>query len=241
MKDRKISILSTRPLDEETVSKASEHQIIIDCISFIETQNIIDENLSEEIKKLALESIAAVFTSMNGAEAVIEELRKNELKPNWEIYCIGAATQSLIKDYFVSNNIKGTAKSAAELSEIIVNNAEKEVLFFCGNQRREELPKYLQENKVKVKEVAVYETNETPVEISKSYNGILFFSPSAVKSFFSVNSILPDAVLFSIGNTTAVEIKKHCSNKIFISDFPSKDKLVKEAIVYFDSLNKSND
>ncbi len=241
MKDKNILILSTRPLNEALINKASQHKIIIDSLSFIKTESITDNNISEEIKKLALESITAVFTSMNGAQAVIEDLCKNELKPDWKIYCIGAATQSLVKEYFVSNTIAGTGKNATELSQTIVNDDVKEVIFFCGNQRREELPEYLQKNKIKIKEIAVYRTNETPEKINKRYNGILFFSPSAVKSFFSVNSIPSDTVLFSIGNTTADEIKKTCNNTIIISGSPSKDKLVEEAIAYFDKTNKSND
>jgi uroporphyrinogen-III synthase len=76
MKDKDIRILCTRPLDEALVNKASEHQIIIDSISFIKTQKIIDIDLSKEIKELASGSITAVFTSMNGAEAVIENLQE---------------------------------------------------------------------------------------------------------------------------------------------------------------------
>ena len=41
-----------------------------------------------------------------------------------------------------------------------------------------------------VDEVIVYKTIETPKVLTKQYDGILFFSPSAVKSFFSKNSIV---------------------------------------------------
>ncbi len=233
MKDEKILILSTRLLDEALINKASAHQITIDSISFIQTENIINSDISEEIKKLASQPIDAVFTSMNGAEAVIKSLDTFNLKPAWKIYCIGAATQSLIKDYFVSNNIAATGKNAMELSKSIIEDNAQEVVFFCGDQRREELPEYLKKNKIGVKEIIVYQTNEIPVKVDKEYNGILFFSPSAVKSFFSVNSIPANTVLFSIGDTTAVAIRKNSNNKIVVSDFPSKDKLVEIAVKYF--------
>lgn len=233
MKDKNINLLSTRPLDEALVKKAREHQILIDSISFIETENTIGRHISEEIKALASQSVTAVFTSMNGAEAVIDTLAKDALQPAWKIYCMGAATQTLIREYFVSGNICGIGKNAIELSVSITKDEVKEVIFFCGNQRRDELPEQLQKKNIKVKEIVVYETNEIPIKIEKAYNGILFFSPSAVKSFFSVNSIPNDTVLFSIGYTTAAEIQKNCNNKVIISDFPAKDKLTEEAIKYF--------
>ena len=241
MNDKKIELLSTRPLDEALVSKALKHHIILNCISFIKTENIIDNPGSEKIIELASQTIAAVFTSMNGAEAVIDTLHKTNLQPVWKIYCMGVATQSLLKDYFSSIEIVGTGKNAAELSETIIHNNEKEVYFFCGNQRRDELPEKLQKREISIKEIVVYETKELAVKINKPYNGILFFSPSAVKSFFSVNSITADTVLFSIGDTTADEIKKNCTNKIIVSDFPAKDKLTEEAIAYFVLTNKPND
>jgi len=235
MKDRNKYLLSTRPLDETLVNKALKHFVIIDSISFIETKNIIDSSTSEEIKILASKSIIAVFTSMNGAEAVIESLHKNSLQPRWKIYCIGSATQSVIRRYFDSEKIIGNGKNATELSETIINDDVKEVVFFCGNKRREELPEQLQKNNIKVKEIVVYETNEIPVKVEKKFNGILFFSPSAVKSFFSVNSIPTDTVLFSIGDTTAEAIKKVSDNKIIVSDSPAKDRLIEIAIKSFNS------
>ena len=241
MKDKNILILSTRPLDEALVNEAFEHQIIIDSISFIITQKIIDTDLSKEIKELASGSITAVFTSMNGAEAVIENLRGHNLQPVWKIYCLGFATMSLIKDYFVSAKISAQGRNAVELSQAIIHDNVKEVIFFCGDQRRDELPEQLKKSHIKVKEIVVYKTNEIPEKVDKEYDGILFFSPSAVKSFFSVNSISPDAVLFSIGNTTADAIKKSCKNSPIISDFPAKEKLVEQVIAYFDKTNKEND
>lgn len=240
MKDKKIRILSTRPLDETLINKALKHRIIIDSISFIETDDIIDNYVLEEIKQIGSKPVTVVFTSMNGAKAVIKQLQKYSLQPPWKLYCIGTATQFLIKDFFGDGNVAATGKNALELSEEIIHDNVKEVVFFCGDQRRDELPEHLKKNNIRVKEIVVYKTNEIPVKVHKKYQGILFFSPSAVKSFFSVNSIPSDTVLFSIGNTTADAIKKICSNTIIISDFPSKEKLTEEAIAYFDTINKSN-
>jgi uroporphyrinogen-III synthase len=62
-------------------------------------------------------------------------------------------------------------------------------------------------------------------------NGILFFSPSAVRSYCYYNKI-EDETLFTIGQTTTNEAKTF-SNKIITSDINSIDQVVDNAIKYF--------
>ncbi|MBS1975620.1 MAG: uroporphyrinogen-III synthase, partial [Bacteroidetes bacterium] len=65
------------------------------------------------------------------------------------------------------------------------------------------------------------------------YDAILFYSPSAVNSFFEKNNPGPQTILFAIGNTTTKEIKKYTNNKIVVADKPSKKLLAEQAINYF--------
>lgn len=179
-----------------------------------------------------LHSAAVVFTSMNAVEAVADELQ--EQQPDWRIYSIGNTTQKLAKKYFGEHSIAGTANSAAELAELIVEEGyDEEVIFFCGDQRRDELPDILRNNDIEVNEIVVYETVAVPHKVEKQYHGILFFSPSAVESFFSNNKVKESTVLFAIGNTTAKAIKKFSNNKIIISNEPGKDSLFQKMMEYF--------
>ncbi len=236
MSENKACILSTRPLAHNTLLYAQEAGIRIDTESFIETKSIITPTVSKQIRGLAMEEVAAVFTSMNAAEAVIECLQYHDITPEWTIYTMGGTTLTILKDYFGSGEIAGTAINATELADTIVADKPTEVVFFCGNQRREELPGILHENKVQVNEVVVYETIETPVKIDKTYDGILFFSPSAVRSFFSANNVAAATVLFAIGTTTAQALRQHSRNKIMVGEFPEKESLAKKAIAYFSGL-----
>jgi uroporphyrinogen-III synthase len=179
-----------------------------------------------------LQSSAVVFTSMNAVEAVADNLRGR--MPDWKIYCIGTTTGSLVKKHFGPGAIGGTANSALELAALIVNEGEDdEVIFFCGNQRREELPEILKNNHIDVNEIVVYETIPVPHNLRKQYHGILFFSPSAVESFFSNNKAEVSTVLFAIGNTTANAIKKFSNNKVLITEEPGKENLVRNMMEYF--------
>ena len=229
--ERPINILSTRPVDTILLQDAAEHNIYIECLSFIDTSVAINLDNKERIKALAETKNTIVFTSMNAAEAIIESLEGH--KPNWDIYCMGGTTKKIIKDYFGDDSIKGTGKDALSLAVSVIDKGTKEVVFFCGNIRRDELPQLLKSNGIGLEEMVVYETTVTPHLISKDYDAVLFFSPSAVDSFFSVNKVVEHTILFAIGNTTARAIGNYSTNTIVKADTPEKDNLVKKAIAYF--------
>lgn len=228
----RISILCTRPLNATLVDEAMNAGIHIHELSFIETEPIQSITVQQEIEQVVLQKATVVFTSMNAVEAVA--FYQEGTQPDWDIYCIGTTTNKLVAKYFGQEKIKGTANDAASLAELITEDRFiDEVIFFCGDQRRDELPAILQEHDIEVNEIEVYQTISIAHKIDKVYHGILFFSPSAVASFFK-NNKLPDAtILFSIGNTTANEIKKYSSNKIITSDEPGKEHLVMKMMEYF--------
>jgi uroporphyrinogen-III synthase len=172
---------------------------------------------------------------MNAVDAVACHLTKS--KPDWKIYCIGITTNKLVKHYFGESAILGTATNASELAGLIVEERKTSRLnFFCGDQRREELPAILRNSNIRVNEIEVYRTTEIQHSIEKLYDGVLFFSPSAVSSFFKSNQVPPSTIIFSIGATTASEIKSNTNNTIVVSELPGKDSLVKKMIDHFLSI-----
>ena len=95
------------------------------------------------------------------------------------------------------------------------------------------MPQLLKAHQIGLEEMVVYETIVTPHEITKTYDAILFFSPSAVDSFFSVNKASENTILFAIGNTTAKTISNYSNNTVVKADTPEKDNLVKKAVNHF--------
>ena len=227
MQQSRINILCTRPLDESLIKRAAQSGIGIEVLSFIETAPVQSWKKKQEIENALGKPASVVFTSMTAVDAVATQLHAQ--RPAWNIYCIGNTTYHLVKKYFGEEAIAGTAANAAELAELIVAEVDMdEVIFFCGDRRREELPDILRSNKIGVNEIVVYQTLAVPHKINKQYRGILFFSPSAVESFFSRNTLPQTTVLFAIGETTATEIKKYTNNTIIVSDEPGKEYLVKK-------------
>jgi uroporphyrinogen-III synthase len=214
------------------LQEAASAGIGIDELSFIETESILSVEVQQEIELAATEIAVAVFTSMNAVEAVTTFLDGHQ--PEWSIYSIGTATGRLVKAYFGEERMAGTASDAASLAALIAEDRfTDDVIFFCGDQRRDELPAILRSNDIDVQEIIVYQTIETTHKIDKEYFGILFFSPSAVRSFFSKNKVADKTILFAIGNTTAAELRKYSTNKIIISDEPGKENLVAKMMEYF--------
>lgn len=234
MGNENIKILTTRPLGEAVIAAAKRQSIRIDTLSFIETEAIDTIEVQQEIEQALLQSATVVFTSMNAVEAVAAQLEDQQ--PDWQIYTMGVTSQELVKEYFGEDSIAGTAGSAADLANLIVEEGNtEEILFFCGDQRRDELPDILKANHIAVSEIEVYTTIETPHKINTHYDGILFFSPSAVRSFFSVNKSEANTIFFAIGDTTSKEIKKFTPNKIIVSSAPGKESLAKEMMEFFAS------
>ena len=232
MQQNKINILSTRPLNKSLVQEAKAVGISIDELSFIDTEPIQDIATQQEIEQAYLQSSTVVFTSMNAVDAVLAW--QDGQQPDWVIYCMGNTTKLLLKENFGEHSVAGTASSAAELAELIAEESDiDEVIFFCGEQRREELPAILRSKGIDVHEIIVYETIHTPHKVSKDYHGILFYSPSAVSSFFSNNKVPAQTILFAIGNTTAKTIQQYCNNTIIIGKEPGKEELVRQAMDYF--------
>ena len=75
---------------------------------------------------------------------------------------------------------------------------------------------------------------ETPQKISpKFYDGILFFSPSAVNSFFQLNKIDKQTQVFTIGKTTAESLQQDFNKKIIVADLPLEETMIDKVIAYF--------
>lgn len=231
MEENNITILSTGLLDQEIVNNAFQLDVLIDVIPFIDTKPVDQEALKEIIAPLVSQHAFIIVSSSNAVEALAAAIKTS---PAWTFFCVGDSTREKIRKYFGASTIAASANYAKELAAAIFQyGVQDEMIFFCGDQRRDELPDLLRAKGIALREVVVYETKLNPQKLEKNYEGILFFSPSAVKSFFSLNTIDAETVLFAIGNTTAEALQPYTHNHIEIADTTEKAALVDKAIKYF--------
>ena len=231
MGEKVYQVLSTRKIPETLIRQAKEHNIFIDEIEFIKTEPVKDAAVKEKIKQYAEEKIIAIFTSKHAADAVFAEIN---FQPKWKVYCTSGRTKETLLKYVNADAIIDTADNAAELAEKIWSNGEGEApahcVFFCGNRRLDVLPNKLLTAQIGLQELVVYETNFAPQKVNLGYNGILFFSPSAVQSFFLVNQISHITLLFSIGKTTKKELQKYTRNKIIVAEKPTVESMMNDVM-----------
>ncbi len=231
MPQNNISILCTRLLDQSLITKAAGKGIMITVLPFIEIKKLETPAFKEQLNHFALQKINVAFTSVYAVENVASNITT---KPAWKISCIGGATKEAVSKYFGEDSLEVTAKNASLLARKIVDQgAIKEVFFFCGDQRLDDLPETLRANNIRVQQIIAYHTIKTPHDVSEDYNGILFFSPTAVHSFFSLNTVRTDVIMFSIGKTTTATIQTYCTNKVITSEWPGQENLVEKVLEYF--------
>lgn len=207
-----MNILFTKNIDSSYISEKLGSDLRVDCIEVIKTKSL-------SVNRFDLKNHSLIFTSSNGVKSFFE----NRFQPNEDftaknynkIYCVGEKTKREIR-----KNGFGTfkvLKNAETLSQFITENcAHEQFIHFCGNLALDVLDKKLPLQNISYKKVTVYETEALNPVIHEKYHAIVFFSPSGVRSFAKNNS-LENAILFSIGETTSKEVRKHTKSEIFTS------------------------
>lgn len=218
-----MKILFTKKnIDKKLISQHFGEQMSYDALDVIRIHHL-------EMSPFDLKNKSLIFTSINGVESFF----KNGFKPNEnftevnynKIYCVGQKTKHALRKHgFGTFKVK---KHAKDLADFIIQKSQGEkFLHFCGNLALDILDKTLPLQNINYKKVVVYETELTyPSLNADDFDALVFFSPSGVKSFSKYNS-LEGKVLFSIGQTTESELKKHTKNKIYTSTESNMDDLL---------------
>lgn len=171
----------------------------------------------------------AVFTSANSVRSVFS-VHGNSIANFDTIFCVGEKTKYLLEQLGLQVSV--VANNAIELADALaarfsaVENSLKEISWFCGNLRNNDLPRIMAENGVLVTEYLVYETKFVPVKLDDVYDAILFFSPSGIKSYLKLNKTTLKPVV-CIGATTATEAIQHFDN-VYIADDTSVESVLEK-------------
>jgi len=208
MNSRPLHILSTKLLDDALIRQAGD-QVQLDCKPFLDTRPLDPEQVSVLLAGVPLSDQVVIFTSANAVRAVAAAVTGS---PQWKVFCIEAATRKQVEQLFPHTEIIATAPNGAQLAKRIIEQRPDQVVFFCGNLRLDTIPQVLKSNAIPCIEKIVYQTAKTPLVVNEPYDAILFYSPSGVESFFSVNVISPATKAFSIGPSTTAALKKYTSN-----------------------------
>lgn len=230
-------VVATKKLEASLVQSLASEGIETIEAEMISTKPTPGDSWSNEAPRA---EALVVFTSKNAVEAVAASMKDHDIS-KWKVFCIEGNTSITVKELLAGASIAGTASNANLLARLIVNSLPpSEVFFFCGNLRRNELPSHLALNGFAVKEIVVYQTELSPVEIKGRIDAVMFFSPSAVRSFFLKNQLNSNTVCFSVGETTTQELKLYGSNTVITAGNPSAQCLAAEVEKWAHTLKSSN-
>lgn len=210
------TILSTKKLNYSQRERLLAADLAVVDVDFIGTKSI--PFTSEAI----IEN--AIFTSKRGVKAVFDKGINVQ-----NAYCVGERTSTLLKSNI--GKVSYTANNAAALADwIIANCSDTFFQYFCAKDRLDTLPNQLTASGVNWTEIPVYETILTPKAYNQQFDGVLFFSPSGVESYFSINQAPEHS--FCIGNTTAASLKKYTSN-FTVASITSVENVLVKTIKHF--------
>lgn len=219
---KQTNILSTKKLLPNQKQELLNANFKVIEEDFIET-NIKNFEVSKINKNL-------IFTSQNAVQSILQHPKCNELK-NKDVFSVGIKTKDLLTEN--GFNVVAYTGYAADLAEIItLIYSDETFTFFSGNLRRDVLPNTLKENEITFNEIEVYETAITSKKITPKLDAILFFSPSAVESYFKMNTI-KDETCFCIGETTAEALDFYGVKNIVIADSQSIEGVIDATINYY--------
>jgi uroporphyrinogen-III synthase len=219
-----ISILSTKTLSgiqRKAVLDANFDLLEQDFIEVTNTPFSL-QNIQENL----------IFSSQNAVLSLIEQDGWEGLRTK-TAFCVGIKTKEILEQNGFTVDVY--MDYASELAEIItLIYSQNSYTFFSGNLRKETLPQALKDAGIVFNEIEVYQTTLTPFKISsqEKFDGILFFSPSAVESYFTNNTI-QDEVCFCIGTTTASSLESKKIKNIIIPELPIIEEVIEEVIAYY--------
>ena len=218
---KKITILSTVKISEAYCELFAKNNIELVQHNFIKTSPV---NF-----KLPKHGGGWIFTSKNAVEAVYLSKEKEKCD-GMQHFCVGENTKSiLIKN---GQKVLKMSNNSIKLANFLKKMNKNENYIFCrGSIKNKDFTKFFQIHAMNLIEIPVYKTKLAPLKIDLTFDGIMFFSPSAIKSFIKKNQI-QNSECFCIGETTSNFAKKF-SDKTHFSLIPSVENVINQTINFF--------
>ena len=176
--------------------------------SLVEHSFIQIKPLSVQIRKT---NENLIFTSQNAVKIAFSNSKIKPLLEGKKYFCVGEKTKCILEEN--GQKVIKKAQNSAELAHFLEKNYKNEAFsFLCGKRRRLEIESFFYTNNSNSEVVEIYDTLLTSKTFNSKFDGILFFSPSAVLSFFQTNLWNPKTHGFCIGKTTASALENYTKN-----------------------------
>ncbi len=213
------SILVTQPKPTNDNSPylaiAKKYGIKVDFREFIQVDPVPYKEFRKD-KINILDHTAIIFTSRNAVDHFFRICAESkiEMPAEMKYFCISDQTAYYLQKYIVLRKRKLFVgeKTSADLFDIIKKHKTEKFLYPCSNIRKDDIPKFMQDNNFHFTEAIIYKTVAADLSdlAEVKYDCIAFFSPSGIHSLF-IN--FPDFLqgntrLAAFGPTTAQAVRE---------------------------------
>ena len=198
-----MRLLSTKIIAHSFKQRLIFHQFSLVEKEFIEvhpTSNLVVGQVAKNV----------VFTSQNAVNIAFKNEKIRSSLENKLFFCVGKKTKALL----IKNGQKvfKMAKKSLELANFILkNNKNDQFTFFCAAERITDLERILSISNIKITPIILYKTQPKPHVIKGHFDGVLFFSPSGVRSYAMKNTF-KNTHAFCLGPSTANEVENYSEN-----------------------------
>lgn len=218
---KRINLLFTGQELDEYILEELPAKFNVSVLPFIKTELLVNKQLIEQLNFIIETETQVIITSNVAARWITKYAA---YVPKWRIACMTGKTQNIL----VTNKWENLIVLTDQKSELLAENVEKvfsksqKVYFITGDRHLNIIPLYLSKKGFDIETIITYHTKEVEQNMEVNYDGIIFLSPSAVKSFFRQHKISIEIPLFAIGETTATALKKIVFNPIITSSKPTQ-------------------
>jgi len=196
-------ITSKRILSTKLLTPAQSELLLATGISLAHFNVLKIKNLEFNIKKQPLEHV--IISSSNAIPALLDY--KNSVK---NVYVVGSKTGLKLEE--LGFNVAVIKEYSTDLAQHIMDHFKHlHFTFFCGAQRRDELPQALLSTQISFEEVKVYESVMVEKSFDCIFDAVMFYSPRGVHAFAKAN---PQNLHLAIciGETTATAARMYTQN-----------------------------
>ena len=188
---KSILVSQPKPADPKSpyYTLAKKFDIQIDFRPFIQ----VDPIPAKEFRKQKIDILkhtAVIFTSRNAVDHFFNICKdlKIDVPADMKYFCISEQTAYYLQKYIVvrKRKIFTGSRTAQDLIEILKKHKNEKYLFPCSNIRKNDIPKFLEDNEYSYSEAIIYETVASDLSDLDDvlYDVIAFYSPSGINSLF---------------------------------------------------------
>lgn len=188
---RSILVSQPKPSDSKSpyYQLAEKYKLKVDFRPFIQIEPADIKDFRKQ-KVDILAHTAVIFTSRNAVDHFfrLAQESKVEIPADMKYFCISEQTSNYLQKYIVVRKRKVFTgyRTATDLIEILKKHKNEKYIFPCSDIRKEDIPEFLEQNKIAYTEAIIYRTVASDLSdlADVNYDIIAFFSPSGINSLF---------------------------------------------------------